>query len=388
MNEPAAFREKDVTLWHKDFVLLLMVNVLLHASVYLQFAVSCHGEAEGMPYGGNVTGITLLAFILGMFIPGPLNSYLVDTFRRKNVLMYSVLLYAVLSPACMYVSSGGILFLLRLFQGGAFATALMASGATLAIDTTPSVKRNAAGRVFTCFSIIGMLIGFIFGYWGGLALSFEQWMYVSSALCLLSVPAIMMIKVCFRAPLNLPLFSLDRFILPRTLLPGVNLMAVSLTLGIVFVTVSDVLFYLFAGAGFLCYLFFSQMSFFGKTSRLAVVVGQLLVGAGIVMLIYCKGSGFLYGSALLIGLGSALSLSCMLRIMILLSSHCERGTGYHTYQLLWESGIVAGIWWVLHGYLSDSSRAYTLALAVCGVTLLLYVLLTHSYFTKRYTSQI
>lgn len=386
MNNPVAFKEENATLWHKDFIILLVVNALFHASVFLQFSVLGHCMSGGMPYGGNSIGVTLLAFIVGMFLPGALNSYLVDRFRRRNVLLYSILLYALLSLAWLHVTENTGLFILRSLQGGAFATALMASGATLAIDTTPSVKRNIANRVFTCFGVIGMLAGFTVGYWGGISFSFAQWVYVSSALCFVLIPAVLMINVCFRAPLGLPLFSLDRFILPKTLLPGVNMMAVAVTSGIVFVAVSDASFYIFAGVGFLCYLFFSRLPVFSRVSRLAVVIGQLLAGTGIMMLFCGEGKIFLYGSAVLIGFGTAASLACMLQMMILLSSHCERGTGYHTYQLLWESGLILGIGCVWCEYLSDLSFAYQLALGICGAGLFLYVLFTHSYFTRKYTS--
>ena len=49
------------------------------------------------------------------------------------------------------------------------------------------------------------------------------------------------------------------------------------------------------------------------------------------------------GAGLLTGLGMGFSLLQFLRMMIRLPLHCERGTGYHTYQLLWESGVMLGV---------------------------------------------
>ena len=49
------------------------------------------------------------------------------------------------------------------------------------------------------------------------------------------------------------------------------------------------------------------------------------------------------GAGFLTGLGMGFSLLQFLRMMIRLPLHCERGTGYHTYQLLWESGVMLGV---------------------------------------------
>ena len=69
-------------------------------------------------------------------------------------------------------------------------------------------------------------------------------------------------------------------------------------------------------------------------------------------------------------------------MMIYLPLHCERGTGYHTYQLLWESGVMLGV--VLGKYVEDSmKRQYLLALLVCMVGLLVYQGIIHHYFMQR-----
>lgn len=48
-----------------------------------------------------------------------------------------------------------------------------------------------------------------------------------------------MVEVCFRAPLDLPLLSLDRFLLFRTLIPGLNMMVVPFILGVLFSSIFD-----------------------------------------------------------------------------------------------------------------------------------------------------
>jgi hypothetical protein len=109
-----------------------------------------------------------------------------------------------------------------------FGVTLASTGATLAIDVTPGNKRDQANLCFAWSGVLGMLIGVAVGVWYGTSFSFFTWMCVSALLGGVSVLCISMLDVCFRAPLDLPLFSLDRFLLPRVLLPGINMMIVPL----------------------------------------------------------------------------------------------------------------------------------------------------------------
>ena len=154
------------------------------------------------------------------------------------------MLLALVGILYPYVSSVEMVVLLRILQGALFGIVLMATGSTLAIDVTPSNNRNAANRVFTWSSIVGMLSGIIIGIEGGNYLSFDTLLYFSAFLCAVAIVLVSMVTVCFRAPLDLPLCSFDRFILFRTLLPGINMMTVPMVLGMLFIMISNAFFYL------------------------------------------------------------------------------------------------------------------------------------------------
>ena len=283
-----------------------------------------------------------------------------------------------------YVSSVEMVVLLRILQGALFGIVLMATGSTLAIDVTPSNNRNAANRVFTWSSIVGMLSGIIIGIEGGNYLSFDTLLYFSAFLCAVAIVLVSMVTVCFRAPLDLPLCSFDRFILFRTLLPGINMMTVPMVLGMLFIMISNAFFYLCIGSGFLIYLLVRQVFTRPMNGRIQIFIGQLFTGAGLMLLCNADTGEYLYGAGLLVGIGVGFSIGQFLRMMILLPLHCERGTGYHTYQLLWETGVMLGIWISQYVRQAGNNNPYQVALGICVIGFLLYQVYIHRYFTKHY----
>ena len=220
---------------------------------------------------------------------------------------------------------------MRLLQGAAFGVVVMATGATLVIDVTPGKKRTPANRVFAWSCIVGSALGLIAALLGGGRLSMEQLLYVSSALCLAGMILVSLVEVCFRAPLDVPVCSFDRFLLFRSLPAGLNMLVVPFVLGVLVVAVPDASFYFSTAVGFLGYLLVRQLYTRPMNGRLQVFIGQLFVIAGLLALtLYASTPWILYSGAFCIGLGSGFSIGQFLRMMILLPHHCERASGFQT----------------------------------------------------------
>lgn len=371
-------------LWNRNFSLLIAANILLYIAVYMLFPLIHRWMIQAWSCSElQAAGVTAV-FGIALFLPGAFNNYLVDTFSRKNVCTRSIMLLALVGILYPYVSSVEMVVLLRILQGALFGIVLMATGSTLAIDVTPSNNRNAANRVFTWSSIVGMLSGIIIGIERGNYLSFDTLLYFSAFLCAVAIVLVSMVTVCFRAPLDLPLCSFDRFILFRTLLPGINMMTVPMVLGMLFIMISNAFFYLCIGSGFLIYLLVRQVFTRPMNGRIQIFIGQLFTGAGLMLLCDADTGEYLYGAGLLVGIGVGFSIGQFLRMMILLPLHCERGTGYHTYQLLWETGVMLGIWISQYVRQAGNNNPYQVALGICVIGFLLYQVYIHRYFTKHY----
>lgn len=372
-------------LWNKNFSLLIAANILLFIGVYMLFPLFFQWMVKEWGCTVSQASILVALFAPAMFIPGAFNNYLVDTFSRKQVCIRSVIMLAAIGLISPYVSQQLMAVGLWMLQGVFFSLALMATGSTLVIDVTPSSKRNAANRVFTWTSILSTILGLLIGLNGPSMLPIPKLLYLSSALCGCSAFLITMVQVCFRAPLDLPLCSFDRFILFRTLLPGLNMLCVPIVLGMVLSAMPDALFYLSIVGGFIVYLLLRQLSSISQNGKLQVFLGQVLTLAGLVVLLVVDSGVHLHASGFLIGLGTGFSIGHFLQMMILLPMHCERGTSYQTFQLLWQLGFVAALAVAVSGSVFSTSReVYEGAILVCIAGLLFYQLYTCRYFKEHY----
>ena len=372
-------------LWNKNFSLLIAANILLFIGVYMLFPLFFQWMVKEWGCTVSQASIQVALFAPAMFIPGAFNNYLVDTFSRKQVCIRSVIMLAAIGLISPYVSQQWMAVGLWMLQGVFFSLALMATGSTLVIDVTPSSKRNAANRVFTWTSILSTIFGLLIGLNGPSMLPIPKLLYLSSALCGCSAFLITMVQVCFRAPLDLPLCSFDRFILFRTLLPGLNMLCVPIVLGMVLSAMPDALFYLSIVGGFIVYLLLRQLSTISQNGKLQVFLGQVLTLAGLVVLLVVDSGVHLHASGFLIGLGTGFSIGHFLQMMILLPMHCERGTSYQTFQLLWQLGFVAALAVAVSGSVFSTSReVYEGAILVCIAGLLFYQLYTCRYFKEHY----
>ena len=370
-------------LWNRNFTLLAAANVFFHAAVYMQFPLLHRWMTEVWGYTGVEAACMAVVFGLSLFVPGVFNSYLVDTFSRKRVCVWSMIVLGLATVAYTGVSSSWQILVLRILQGGAFGIALMSTGSTLAIDVASSHQRDRANRAFTWSGIVGMLVGILIGLTSVPHRGFEFLFSYSAALLVPAIALIGSVKVCFRAPLDLPLCSFDRFLLFRAIPPGVNMMAVPLVIGMIFVSVSDIYFYLCMGLGFLLYLLVREIVKRPVDGRIQVGIGQVLLIAGLAVL-HCRVGVYpFWVSGALIGLGTGFSIGQFLQLMISLPLHCERGTGYHTYRLSWELALACGI--LLGVYLQAQGGDLFLTESLITVAgLLLYLAFTNRYFKRHY----
>ena len=161
-------------LWNKNFTLLAAANVFFHAAVYMQFPVLHRWMTDVWGYTGVEAACMAVVFGLSLFIPGVFNSYLVDTFSRKQVCIRSMIVLGLATLAYPWTSATWQIVALRVLQGSAFGIALMATGSTLAIDVAPSHQRDGANRAFTWSGIAGMLAGVVIGLAGMQHVAFTQ----------------------------------------------------------------------------------------------------------------------------------------------------------------------------------------------------------------------
>ena len=383
MYDDFFFPYEKAKLWTRDMILLSLSNFLLYASLYIMLPVLPLWIVRHWVCSYAEAGAATAIFGLAMFLPGPFNSCLIDTFKRKSVCFIALLSLVAASLLYLHVATIGLIALVRAIQGGLFSVVTMTTGSTLVTDVTPARRRTDANIAFAWAGRFGMATGLVLGiyiypYW-----NFDYIVYTSMALGALALILIPGITVPFRAPLSTPLFSLDRFILPRTLWPGLNMMMISFILGILIAHIYNELFYVCILAGLVIALLLSRYVLSYASACAEVELGQAALVGGLLLLGMSNSLITSYVAGVLVGIGVGVSTSRFFIKMISLPRHCERGTGNNTYQLLWEAGILGGflfenMWTVKH-----PDTIYWICIGISVVALVMYEFFTHPWYYRR-----
>lgn len=384
-------------LWTSHFVRVCLANLLLFVSLYMLYPVLPVVMAGRLGVPVLETGHLYLFFVVGMLLVGPFHNYLIDAFKRKNVCMLAFMAMMATVAGYAFVRNLLELQLLCLVQGAAFGLATTA-GITLGIDVTNSSFRSAGNQVFSWAARLGMILGiaagvFMFGTYG-----FESLLYLSVAVGALGILALAGVYVPFRAPIVTKVCSSDRFLLPRGVVPAVNLIFIAFVPGMllpmllqspvnVLIGGIPVPFFGVACVGFLLTAVLVRLFFRGNNKMWAqVVVGLvLMIGAiGSMSQVILPQVTELLLAAILFGLSLGLIAPEFLTLFVKLSEHCQRGTANTMHLLAWEIGIALGIATTC-SIRTDASQevVYQVGMFSAIVALIFFVLVTYPYFKAK-----
>ena len=92
-----------IRLWHRDFWLMAMANLLLTVAVYVLIPVMPGWLMQTENLTMRETGLVMGAFGIGIFLFGCFTSFLVQHFRRNIACIWAVLLMAALLAWLYYL---------------------------------------------------------------------------------------------------------------------------------------------------------------------------------------------------------------------------------------------------------------------------------------------
>ena len=155
-----------IRLWHRDFWLMAMANLLLTMAVYVLIPVMPKWLLQTENLTIQETGMIMGAFGVGIFLFGYLTSWLVQRFRRNIACIWAILLMAAMLGWLYYLDlqksqffDFPILLVQRLALGAAFGVAQMILSSTLIIDTCESFQRTEANHSASWFSRFALSLG-------------------------------------------------------------------------------------------------------------------------------------------------------------------------------------------------------------------------------------
>ena len=119
-----------IRLWHRDFWLMAMANLLLTIAVDVLIPVMPKWQMQTENLTMQETGMIMGAFGVGIFLFGYLTSWLVQRFRRNIACIWAILLMAAMLGWLYYLDlqksqffDFPILLVQRLALGAAFGVA-------------------------------------------------------------------------------------------------------------------------------------------------------------------------------------------------------------------------------------------------------------------------
>lgn len=387
-------------LWSHNFRWVYESNFWLYCAMYALLI------RLPLPLGGDQTDLLFwanLCFMVGLWLPGSFAAYLMDRFPRKAVYLWSLigcLLCTFLIPSAGEASSLHLLqtatnygtvfplFFIRLIQGTCYGLALNL-GNTLTIDITPSPRRSEANSTFLRGGRLGIgaaIAGvYVFCLWYG-----DQGLfYFSLSCCALAILSAVMLNITFRAPMSLPILSIDRYLLLRTWPEICNVLFLALTPGILTAPLlSQTAEYPggmeralpwitgFIGFAFSFYLHrfrLEQSNYRFKTilSLSLLIASCLFIGWGVSYYYFLIG-------IFLLAMGTEMAATEFLMMFIRMSDHCQRGTATHSYIMAWETGFTAGIG---IGFAIDENIGYA-PLFSALIALILFITFTDKHYSK------
>ena len=380
-----------IRLWHRDFWLMAVANLLLTMSVYMLIPVMPGWLMQTENLTLQETGLIMGAFGVGIFLFGYFTSYLVQRFRRNMACVWAVLLMAVLLGWLYYLDlqksqffDFPVLLVQRLALGAAFGVAQMILASTLIIDTCESFQRTEANHSASWFARFALSLGPMTGILVERLFGFSSVLLAAIGCALLAVIFILMVHFPFRTPEeNVRVVSLDRFFLPQGFPLTLNLMLVTFIIGLLLSTTVSELFYMMVMVGFLVAILAQRFMFRDADLKSEVVTGLFMIGVALLMMLTRQQTVVTFAAPMFIGFGLGIIGSRFLLFFIKLSRHCQRGTAQSTFFLAWESGLAFGIGC---GYgLLELHVNHVLQLSLCltVAALLSYHFLIHGWYIRH-----
>ncbi len=377
-----------IKLWHRDFWLMAFASLLLTMSVYMLLPVMPVWLMQTENFTPVQAGLSMGVFAFGLYLLGVLCSWLVQHYRRNVVFMWSVVVVMADLTVLKYIDSQQTVFvefwiilLQRFLLGAAFGLSQMVLSSTLIIDTCESFQRTEANHSASWFSRFALSLGPLTALLLVDLLGFQYMILVSILLAFVALLFVRSVSFPFRTPEEgIHTFSLDRFFLPHGFLLFVNLLMVSIVVGMLFSLPHDVVFYAFVMGGFLLALLAQRFVFRDAELKSEIISGLILLFASqLVLLVYPHSPV----APVFIGLSVGIIGSRFLLFFIKLSRHCQRGTSQSTYFLGWETGLSLGIGIGYACFYQQPAPMLYTSLALTVAALLLYHLFTHSWFLRN-----
>jgi len=398
-------------LWNSNYCKVMTANFTLFFAFYLLTPLLPLYLKENFGATKDVIGMVLSGYTLTALISRPISGYLVDSFPRKKVLLWSFFFFFIFFAGYLTASTLLLFTIVRTLHGAPFGSVTVANS-TAAIDVLPSSRRNEGIGYYGLSNNLAMAIApsvgiFIYKYTDSFELLF--WLALVIALAGLIIDSTLKYDTpTTRRPddqtAKQPNYQttktkrnlLDRFFLTRGWLLAVNMTFYGLCFGVLSnylaiyskevmgITGGTGTYFIILAVGLIASrLQGSKALRQGKLTQNAAE-GTILSTVGYLLFVACPNEFGYYGSALFLGLGNGHIWPAFQNMVISIARHNQRGTANSTLLVSWDVGMGLGV--LLGGFISEhygyTAAFWTVAAAQVTGTLL-FLFATKEFYVRR-----
>lgn len=375
-----------IRLWQRPFWLLSIAKFLLCMAVYMLIPILPYWMMSQVQFDGATMSFVFLSYLVGVVLPGPFSSFLVQRFRRNNVALLAILCMIPVFYALFFISQLPLwsLYVLACCFGASFGFVQEVLSSTLIVDVCDSSHRTEANYASSWFGRIALAVGPMVGLL--LCKHFGiQFVFITLAVdCLLALLLVSMVKFPFKTPEDeIHLVSFDRFFLTDGKWLFLNQLLIMTAVGILLSLSHSVSFYALMLLGFFFALLSQRFVFANADLKSEIVTGLFALCAAVGILFTQQGRAMSHLSPTLLGYGIGLIGSRFQMFLLKLSRHCQRGTSQSTYFLGWESGISLGLFLGWYALNRNEFVALSVSLGLLLLALAFYHFFTHHWYVQH-----
>lgn len=363
-----------------SYCYILTANFLLYFGFYLLIPVMPFYLTEVFHAKHGMVGIILSCYTVAALTIRPFSGYLLDTFARKPLYLFSFFIFTSIFAGYILAGSLTLFIILRIMHGFSFGTVTV-SGNTLVIDVMPSSRRGEGLGYYGLANNIAMAIGPMTGLFLHDSFPFQVIFMCSLISCSLGFIMATFVKAPRKPPVPREPLSFDRFFLVKGLSEGLALLMFSVPYGMTSsyiamyaaqlgITKGTGIFFTFMAVGMsISRIFSGRQVDKGRITQI-ILLGMYVVIACYFLLVSCHyiaersiaaATYVFFGLALFLGIGFGTMFPAFNTLFVNLAPNNKRGTATSTYLTSWDVGIGIGL--LTGGYIAQIStfdKAYLL----------------------------
>ena len=395
-ENPMAPSEKE-RLWNKEYIKVMTANFSLFFAFYILTPLLPIYLSEHFGATKDVIGLVLSGYAVAALLFRPFSGYIVDTFNRKKVLIFFMLLSFTFYGFYLLAGTLALFAVVRTLHGGPFGASTVANS-TVAIDVLPSSRRNEGigyyGLSNNIATAIAPTVGIALYKVSG---NFNILFLVALLFAFVSVAVSASVKLPQRTPVaDKKKISLDRFFLTRGWFLGVNMVCFALCYGVLsnYLAIygKEVLgktggtgtYFLILSIGLMVSRLQGSKALREGRLTFNAAEGTVLSTIGYTLFVACPNDLGYYASAIFLGLGNGHMWPAFQNMIINMAPHNRRGTANSTILVSWDVGMGLGV--LIGGIVTEHLGYVSAFWCVAGgqiIGMLLFLFATKYFFLRR-----